>query len=117
MDLLAWQRRIGERWSEVRFGAVNVQSVNGDLNFAVDVYLAGLNPSDVRVELYAEAQSGGAEFRQEMERKQQSAADPAAYVYSVRVPATRPAGDFTPRVIAYHPLATGLEVSRIVWQK
>jgi starch phosphorylase len=117
MDLLAWQRRIGERWSELRFGPLNVETVNGDLEFNVDVYLAGLNPSDVRVELYAEPRSGGAAFRQEMEREQQSAANPAACVYSARTPATRPAGDFTPRVIAYHPLAIGLELSRILWQK
>jgi glycogen phosphorylase len=116
-DLLAWQKRISERWSELRFGALNVESVNGELAFDVDVYLGGLSPSEVRVELYAEPVSGGAAFRQEMERKQQSAADPAAYVYSARTPATRPADDFTPRVIAYHPLAMGLELSRILWQK
>jgi starch phosphorylase len=117
MDLLAWQRRIGERWTELRFGPLKVESVNGDLEFDVDVYLAGLNPSDVRVELYAEPLPGGAVFRQEMERRRQSAADPAAYVYAARTPATRPAGDFTPRIIAYHPMAMELEVSRMLWQK
>jgi starch phosphorylase len=116
-DLLAWQRRISGRWSEVRFGPLRVESVNGYLAFEVDVYLGDLHPSDVRVELYAEPLSGGAAFRQEMERKQQSAADPAAYVYAARTPATRPASDFTPRVIPYHPMAEGLEVSRILWQK
>jgi glycogen phosphorylase len=117
MDLLAWQKRINERWSELRFGAFNVASVNGDLAFDVHVYLAGLKPSEVRVDLYAEPFSGRAAFRQQMERNQQSAADPAVYVYSARIPATRPADDFTPRVIPYHPLAMRLELSRIPWQK
>jgi starch phosphorylase len=117
MDLHAWQRRTGEQWSKLRFGPLEVESVNGDFVFEADIYLAGLNPQDVRVELYAEPVSGSAAFRQEMERKRQSAADPAAYVYAARTPATRPASDFTPRILAYHPMAMGLEVSRILWQK
>jgi starch phosphorylase len=116
IDFLAWHRRISERWSGLRFGPLKIHSVNGDLEFEVDLNLAGLNPSDVRVELYAE-QSGGDPFRQEMQRKRQSGGDPAAYVYSARTPAIRPAGDFTPRVVAYHPMAMGLEVSRMLWQK
>ncbi len=117
IDLVAWQRRIIERWSELRFGSLKIESVNNNLEFAVEVMLGGLNPSDVRVELYADTPNGEAEFHQEMGREQQTASNPAAYIYSARTPATRPAGDFTPRVVAYHPMAKGLEVSRILWQK
>lgn len=116
VELFAWQRRIRERWNQVRFGSLKTESGNGELAFEVEVYLGGLDPSDVRVELYAESRNGGP-FRREMERKQHSQAEPAAYVYSVRAPATRPAGDFTPRVVPYHPVAIGLEIDRIVWQK
>jgi glycogen phosphorylase len=117
MDLVAWQKRIDESWSEVRFGPLNVKSVDGDLEFRVDVYLAGLNSADVRVELYAEPWSAGAAICEEMREQGQNPANSAAYVYSTRTPATRPAGDFTPRVIASHPLAMGLERNRILWQK
>ncbi len=115
-DLAAWQRRIDERWSEIRFGPLKVESRNGELAFHVGVHLGGLDPSDVRVELYAEPQSGGAPFRQEMQRKQ-NPADPPAYTYAARTPATRPAGDFTPRIVPFHPLAVGLEIVRMAWQK
>jgi starch phosphorylase len=79
--------------------------------------LAGLNSADVRVELYAEPWTAGAAICQEMRPNGQSPANPAAYVYSARTPATRPAGDFTPRAIACHALAMALEGNKIVWQK
>ena len=116
-EFLAWRKRIAERWNDLRFGALDVELTKGDLAFVVEVHLAGLNPSDVRVELYAEPRNGGGPFRQEMERTRRSAPDHGAYVYSARTPATRPAADFTPRIIAAHPMAMALEGSRMIWQK
>jgi starch phosphorylase len=117
IDLLAWQRKISERWSGVRFGGVKTDSANGELAFEVEVYLSGLDPSDVRVELYADSQGGDGPFRQEMERRQQASANPTATVYTARTRATRPAGDFTARIVPHHPVASALEIDRIVWQK
>jgi starch phosphorylase len=38
------------------------------------------------------------------------------YLYSARVPATRPATDYTPRIIPYHSeVSVPLEVSPILW--
>ena len=117
IDLLAWQRNISQHWGEVRFGPLKVEGRDGELAFEVEVYLAGLDPSDVRVELYAESRDGDAPFHREMQRTQQSPAGPKAYLYAAKMPATRPAGDFTPRVMPYHPIAMGLELNRIIWQK
>jgi starch phosphorylase len=117
IDLLAWQRKISRHWGEVGFGPLKVEGHEGELAFEVEVYLAGLDPSDVRVELYAESRDGDGPFRREMQQTQQSPATPMAFLYSVRTPATRAPGDFTPRVMPHHPMATGLELSRIVWQK
>jgi glycogen phosphorylase len=40
------------------------------------------------------------------------------YLYSAHVPATRPAGDYTPRVIPHHPAAiVPLEAAQILWQR
>ena len=48
-EFLAWRKRIAERWNDLRFGALDVELTKGDLAFVVEVHLAGLNPSDVRV--------------------------------------------------------------------
>ncbi len=113
IDLLAWQRKIDRQWSEIRFGRFEVENVGGDLVFEVEVLLGGLDPSEVCVELYANSADGGDAFRRPMQQMKQA----PAYWYSARTKATRPAGDFTPRILARHPQAMGLEVNRMLWQK
>lgn len=115
--IIAWLRDVARRWKDVRFGTLKVNTQDGEMTFEVEVYLGGLDPAAVRVELYAAPQNGGAPYRQEMCRKQPRPVDSMAYVYSARTPATRPAADFTPRVIPYHSMAMPIEVDRMLWQK
>ena len=115
--LFAWHSEIARRWSDVRFGTLQVTTQDGEMTFEVEVYLGGLDPSAVRVEVYADSRNGGASFRQEMPQKEPYSGDSAAEVYSVRMPATRPAADLPPRVIPFHPMAVPLEVNRILWQR
>ncbi len=115
--LLAWQMDIALHWKDVRFGTFNVDTRDGEMTFEVEVYLGGLDPSAVRVELYADPQNGGASFRQEMSRTAQLAGDSTGYLYSTRTPANRPAADFTPRVVPCHSLALPVEINQIRWQK
>ncbi len=114
---LAWQEDIARYWNEVHFGALNVTQQDGDLTFEVEVYLGGLDPSSVRVELYAEPQNGGPVFRQEMQRSATPAVQSGPHTFSTRTPASRAAGDFIPRILPYHPLALSPEIRRIGWQK
>jgi len=117
-SVLAWQREIARRWKDIRFGELKVDTQDGEMLFEVEVYLGGLDPDAVRVELYADAPiGGGAPFRQEMSRTEPCTTGCVAYVYSTRAPATRPASDFTPRIIPYHPAALPVEVDRMLWQK
>ena len=116
VNLLSWRQRIRERWGDVRFGALKTQSHRGELSLEVEVYLAGLDPSDVRVEVYADSQ-GSAPFRQEMAQASQGPANSARHLYSAMISTDRPESDFTPRVIPHHKMATRLEIDRIVWQR
>jgi starch phosphorylase len=114
---LAWQAEIERHWKDVRFGALNVTTHDGDLAFEVDVYLGRLDPESVRVELYAEAQGTMPAFKQEMHGSASPAAQRGLCTFSTRVPAGRPAADFTPRIMPYHPQALPLEICRILWQR
>ncbi len=116
-DFLQWQADIAGSWNDVRFGALEADLQNGELTFEVELCLGGLDPSAVRVEIYADPQNGGASFRQEMSLKAPHADNSTGYVYYARIPATRPAADFTPRVMPYHPSALPLEINRMLWQK
>jgi glycogen phosphorylase len=85
--------------------------------FQVPVYLGALDPETLRVELYADSLHGAAPFRQVMTRGQRLT-DANGHVYSARVPGTRPAADYTPRIIPHHPeAAVPLEAAQILWQR
>lgn len=114
---LAWQEDIARHWNDVHFGTLNVRADDGDLTFEVEVYLGGLDRSSVRVELYAAPQNDAPAFRQEMHVSAPPAVNSGPYTFSIRMPATRAAADFTPRILPYHALALPPEIRRIIWQK
>jgi len=115
-DLLKWKTEIARHWNSIRFGSLKTNVQDGETTFEVEVYLGQLDPNTVRVELCADAQGGGPMSIQDMDRKERSGVS-GAYVYSTRTPAIRPAGDFTPRLKPYHPLALPTEVDRMLWQR
>jgi starch phosphorylase len=116
---LTWQEQIARHWDDVHFGALTVTEQNGELIFEAELDLGGLDPGSVRVELYAGPQDGKPAFRQKMHPTACSAPGLGSgpYLYAAQTPATRAAGEFTPRVLPYHALALPTEIRRIVWQK
>ena len=112
-----WRRTLEQYWSNLRFGEMKVET-EGELHrFEVQVYLNGLEPDSVRVELYADGVNGGDPVRQEMKRGQPLVGAMNGYVYSTQAPATRPATDYTPRAVPYYPgAAVPLEAAQILWR-
>ena len=116
--LLQWQGDLARGWKDVHFGPVEVKSEGGQLIFEAQVYLGGIDPGAVRVELYADPLHDGEPFRQTMDRGQQLTGSVNGYLYSTRTPATRNVNDFTVRVVPYHAEASvPLEAGEILWQK
>jgi starch phosphorylase len=86
--------------------------------FEVEVYLNAADPNAMRAELYADGVNGGDPSRLEMERVNQLTGASGGYAYRALVPATRPATDYTARVIPYYSgVAVPLEAGRILWQR
>jgi starch phosphorylase len=117
-EVVNWQRTLEQKWATLRFGEVKVET-NGEQHvFEAQVYLEDLEPSAVRVELYADGINGETPVRQEMKRVRQLVGAPSGYLYSATVPATRPALDYTARVIPHHDgVAVPLEAAQILWQR
>ena len=112
-----WQRTLERNWSNIRFGEVNVVSDGGKHVFEVQVYLGGLDPNAVLVEIYAEGLDGGMPFRQEATRGQQLIGA-NGYIFRAEVDSTRPVTDYTSRVIPVLPgVAVPLETPLILWQR
>ena len=117
-QMVDWQHALEKQWPALRFGEMKVET-NGEQHvFEVEVYLNDLDPNAARVELYADGVNGGGPVRQEMERVRQLAAASGGYAYRAWVPATRPATDYTARLIPHYTgVAVPLETARILWQR
>jgi starch phosphorylase len=117
-QLMAWRRHLDTHWHETRFGAVRVETRDDRHQFSVDLYLGRLSPGAVRVELYANPIDGGEPERYTMARGETIDEAHTGFTYTVSMPATRQAGDYTPRLIPDHPDAlVPLEASEILWQR
>lgn len=116
--LVEWRRALTQKWPHLRFGSVRAESRDGRHMFEAEVYLDEVAPEDVRVELYAEPRDGGDPVRQLMTRGEAYVGSAGGCVYRATVPADRPAGDYTPRIIAYRDdVAVPLETALILWQR
>jgi starch phosphorylase len=117
-DLIPWRKAIEEHWPWLRFGSLDVTSAGGQHVFTVQVYLNELAAEAVHVELFADATDHDRIEIVEMKRGQPLVGASNAHLYSASVASSRPAGDFTPRIVPYHPLASvPLECARILWYK
>jgi starch phosphorylase len=118
VKIVAWQHTLEQGWGNLRFGDATI-AMNGEQHiFEVQVYLNGLDPDAVRVELYAEGVNGGNPVRKEMTRGPILVGAENGYVYGAQVQATRQATDYTARVIPHRTgIAVPLEAALILWQR
>ena len=116
--LVAWKQHLRDHWHEARFGELRVDTRGDRHQFRIDVSFGGLTPDAVHVELVADPIGDGEPLREVMTRGQQRDVRARTYEYSARVSALRPAGDYTPRLVPYHPdAAVPLEATEIHWQR
>ena len=109
-----WSRELADKWSALRFGEVKTRTEGGKHIFEAQVYLNGLNPDAVRIEIYA---SGEPPARHEMRPLQQLVGTGHAWSYGVEIVANRAIADYTARILPSHPgAAVPLEAAEIVWQ-
>ncbi len=116
--ILKWQREIAERWGKLRFGESRVETHGQEYVFHVQAFLDDLDADAVAVELYAEGANGSGPFRQRMTRGERLAGAANGFAYTATIKATRPASDFTARIVPYHARAfVPLEAPFILWQE
>lgn len=116
--VLEWRRHLEQHWGRARFGQLKAEAQDDQFIFEVQVYLDELDADAVSVELYADAQDGGIPLREQMHRGQALVGSKNSFVYSARVPANRPAGDFTMRIVPCHVGAfVPMEANQILWQR
>jgi starch phosphorylase len=113
-----WEHALKEKWGTLRFGEVKVRTSAVQHIFEAEVFLNGLDPKAIRVELYANGTNGTGPIREDMTHVHQNSGADGDHVYVAQVPATRPVTDYTVRVILNCDGVTiPLEDSRILWQR
>ena len=114
--LIRWRQEVEEHWPRLRFGGCDVSTNNGQHVFRAQVYLDELDSDSIRVELLAEAGAGHAAEVVPMTRGEALVGASNARQYVATVPASRPAADFTARIVPHHPLVSvPLECPHILW--
>jgi starch phosphorylase len=116
--LIQWRKAVEEHWPRLRFGSLDVASEGGRHTFIAQVFLDDLDAEAVRVELFADATDHDRMQIVEMKRGEPLVGASTAHHYVASVASNRAAGDFTPRVVPRHPLASvPLECARILWYR
>jgi len=117
-QILDWRRALEQKWAGLRFGDSRVETNADNHVFEVEIFLNGLDPAEVRVELYADGINGGDPVREEMKRDRPMPEPSPRYVYHATVPSARPARDYVPRVTPQRSgVAVPLESTQILWQR
>jgi starch phosphorylase len=116
-QIVGWQHTLQDKWGTLRFGELKVESDAQVHTFIIEVSFGSLDPTSVRVELYAIGVNGGDMEHQEMIRGQPLTTE-NSYILSAQVPTTCPATDYTARIIPHHNgVAIPLEATQILWQR
>jgi starch phosphorylase len=116
--IVSGRRALGRDWAGVRLGPVQVERVGPEHAFTASVFLDALDPEALRVEVFAEPSTGEAPFRSLLARGEPLGGSVPGFVYRGRVPAARPAGDYTVRILPQlEGAAIPLEASQIIWQR
>jgi starch phosphorylase len=117
-DLVQWQHSLADQWSTMSFGTFTSETGDGQHRFKVEIVPGGLHADQFRVELYAAQTTTGGRTPEVIPACDSSVGPSGTLLYSVCCPATRPADDYTARVVPSHAGAlVPLEASQILWQR
>ncbi len=117
-SIVNWKQALAQNWAKLRFSEVRVETQGEQYAFNAQVYLNGLDPGAIKLEIYAHGENGKEGIRQEMSLIRQLSGEPNLYVYQASVPATISEQAYTVRMVPFFPgVAVPLEEGHILWQK
>ena len=118
LSLLRWKQDLDRHWNTVRFGSVKSETHDGEHFFQAEISPGALTRDQLQVELYADSMHGGMPSIEVMTAPEPCPDSPGVLTYSTHVSATRPASDYTARIVPHHLNAfVPLEADQIVWQR
>lgn len=117
VNIIDWRRELAQKWSGLHFGEMKLETAGEQHLFEIQIDFGALDRTAVRVELFADGLNGDAPQSVEMECARQLEGAINGYAYRAKVPAARPAADYTARLIPRRDgVAVPLEAAHILWQ-
>jgi starch phosphorylase len=117
-SLLRWKQDLERHWNSVRFGTVGIETHDAQHFFQVEISPGALTRDQLQVELYADSMHGGMPAIEVMTAPEPCPDSPGVLTYSAHVSKTRPASDYTARIVPRHLNASvPLEAEQILWQR
>jgi starch phosphorylase len=117
-ELVGWKQHLARHLYGAHFGGFSFETQGDEHHIAVEVQLGELHPDAVHVELCSVNPDGIGRTCRVMARAEALPGPGNGAIYRAVVPSSRPATDYTPRLVPFHPDASvPLESSGIVWQR
>jgi glycogen phosphorylase len=116
-QIVNWRAALAYNWPSLRFGAITVETHDGQHHFRVPVHLGALSFQSVSVELYADTPGQGGPLRLPLTHTSQPAQSSGDHLYVGSVAADRQASEYTARIVPNFPgVSVPLEAAYILWQ-
>jgi starch phosphorylase len=113
-----WAETLDAHWHELRFERVEMEARRDGFEAEVVIHLGSVDPSAVKVELFAHPVDRDPPERIDMGSGSPRDDEPGTFVYKTRLVTVWPADHYTARVVPYHPDArVPLEQRRILWDE
>jgi len=117
-QLHEWYNALTLHWDQIHFGNIDTLKTENGWTFHIQVYLGEILPDQIQVELYAECLEGENPQVIECDCKEKITGAIHGYSYLSNFKTTRPATDFSTRIIPRHTEARiPAEADLIVWQR
>jgi starch phosphorylase len=115
IELARWARSLDENWHQLGFGLVSAERRDNHHHVSIEILLGRIDPDSIRVELYAEPDGKVELFAMTPSGRPDARGH---CIYAATIPASRPAADYTARIVPAHPHASvPLEAPYILWNR
>jgi starch phosphorylase len=116
--MVAWDRQLRRAWPGVHIGEAAFTRQDSGWDVSVPIYLGEVATHDIRVEIYAEPIGDGAAEKIALTSDGPVPGATGSYFYFGKIGGTRPAGDYTVRVVPARPgVRVPTETALIRWQR
>lgn len=115
-EIQEWKRKLFDFWPKIHVAQKQIEDQGSRYLFKLHIYLGDLKAEDVAVQLFSEPTADHRETIQAMPIDHPIPGAINGFVYRLTIPAVRPIGDYTPRIVPrFDGCQMPIETQHILW--